>query len=63
MQTFPTPTPIAVTIEANFAEVQIVASDRSNTRGRQSARPTRTIARTWRSPRPPASNCSATNCG
>ena len=31
MATFPTPAPIAVTIEANFAEVQVVASDRSDT--------------------------------
>jgi hypothetical protein len=31
MATFPTPTPIAVTIEANFAEVQLVAGDRSDT--------------------------------
>jgi hypothetical protein len=31
MQTFPTPTPIAVTVEAHFAEVQIVAGDRSDT--------------------------------
>ena len=31
MKTFPTPTPIAITVEANFAEVQIVASDRSDT--------------------------------
>jgi hypothetical protein len=31
MPSFPTPTPIAVAIEANFAEVQIVASDRSDT--------------------------------
>ncbi len=30
MRIFPTPTPIAVTIEAHFAEVQIVASDRSD---------------------------------
>ncbi len=31
MRTFPTPTPIAVTIEANFADVQVVASDRPDT--------------------------------
>lgn len=31
MRTFPTPTPLAVTVEANFAEVRIVASDRSDT--------------------------------
>ena len=31
MRTFPTPAPIAVTVEVNFAEVQIVASDRSDT--------------------------------
>ena len=31
MATFPTPEPIAVTIEANFAEVQVVASDRADT--------------------------------
>ena len=31
MTTFPTPTPISVTVEANFAEVQLVASDRSDT--------------------------------
>ena len=32
MTTFPTATPIAVTIEANSAEVQVVASDRTDTR-------------------------------
>jgi hypothetical protein len=31
MQTFPTPAPIALTIEANFADVQVVASDRCDT--------------------------------
>jgi hypothetical protein len=31
MTTFPTPAPIAVTVEANFAEVQIVASERTDT--------------------------------
>jgi DUF4097 and DUF4098 domain-containing protein YvlB len=31
MRSFPTPTPIAVTIEAHFAEVQVVASDRTDT--------------------------------
>jgi hypothetical protein len=31
MRTFPTPTPVAVTIEANFADVQVVASERSDT--------------------------------
>jgi Toastrack DUF4097 len=31
MPTYPTPTPIAVTLEADFAEVQIAASDRSDT--------------------------------
>jgi DUF4097 and DUF4098 domain-containing protein YvlB len=31
MKTFPTPEPVSVTVEANFAEVQIVASDRSDT--------------------------------
>lgn len=31
MQTFPTPTPITVTIDAHFADVRIVASDRSDT--------------------------------
>lgn len=31
MPTFPTPTPVAVTVEAHFAELQIVASDRSDT--------------------------------
>ncbi len=31
MRTFPTPTPIALTIEANYADVQIVASDRPDT--------------------------------
>jgi Putative adhesin len=31
MQSFPTPEPVAVTIEANFADVQIAASDRSDT--------------------------------
>jgi hypothetical protein len=31
MPTFPTPTPIAVTVEAHFAEVQVVASARADT--------------------------------
>jgi DUF4097 and DUF4098 domain-containing protein YvlB len=31
MPTFPTPTPIALTIEAHYAQVQIVAGDRSDT--------------------------------
>ena len=31
MQTFPTPTPVTLTIDAHFADVQIVASDRSDT--------------------------------
>ena len=31
MRTFPTPTPVAVTIESHFAEVRVVASDRTDT--------------------------------
>jgi hypothetical protein len=31
MHTFPTPTPVSVTVEANFAQVELVASDRADT--------------------------------